>query len=66
MFKFYNKLLPIVFDSYDCIPASKIHNYNTELVSKLAYLLPRVKANTGIFYIQFSGTKVWNSNSRSS
>ena len=59
MFKFHNKLLPIVFDTYFC-PVSTIHNYRTRLSSKDTFSLPRLRTNYGIFNICFSGVKVWN------
>ena len=59
MFKFHNKLLPTVFDTY-FHPISTIHNYRTRLSSKDAFSLPRVRTNYGIFNICFSGVKVWN------
>ena len=60
MFKFYNKLLPAVFDNF-FVPTSKVHNYNTRLTSSNAYSLPRVRTNYGKFNIRFSGAKIWNS-----
>ena len=60
MFKFHNKLLPVVFDNYFLL-TSKVHNYNTRLSSNHAYSLPTVRTNYGIFNIRFTGAKVWNS-----
>ena len=57
MFKFHNKLLPTVFDTY-FRPISPIHNYRTRLSSKDAFSLPRIRTNYGIFNIRFSGVKV--------
>ena len=60
MFKFHNKLLPTVFDTYYC-PISTIHNHRTRLSSNDTFSLPEVRPIYGIFNIRFSGVKVWNS-----
>ena len=59
MFKFHNKLLPTVFDTY-FRPICTIHNYRTRLSSKDAFSLRRVRTNYEIVNIRFSGVKVWN------
>ena len=60
MFKFHNKLLHTVFDTY-FRPINTIHNYRTRLSSRDTFSLPRVRTNYGVFNIRFSGVKVWNS-----
>ena len=42
MHKFYNHLLPSVFDKF-FIPVNKVHTYNTRLSSKLSYSLPKAR-----------------------
>ena len=59
VFKFHNKVLPTVFDTY-FRPISTIHNYRTRLSSRDAFSLPGVRTNYGIFNLRFSGVKVWN------
>ena len=60
MFKYYNKLLPAVFDDF-FVQTCKVHNYNTRLSARRTFSLPRVRTNYGKFNIRFSGAKIWNS-----
>ena len=59
MYKFHNNLLPPVFDPY-FNSVRMLHNYNTRLSSKMAYVIPKVRTNYGTFNIRFQGAKVWN------
>ena len=56
MYKFYNNLLLLVFDSY-FRPSKKVHHYNTMLSSRHAYAIPNVRTNYGILCIKFTGAK---------
>ena len=60
MYKFYNRHLPSVFDTF-FTQVNKRHNYSTRSASKMFYTLPKVRTNYGKFNIRFKGPKVWNS-----
>ena len=60
MYKFYDNLLSLVFDSY-FLPSKKVHHYNTRLSSRHACAIPNVRTNYCNFNIKFVGAKVWNS-----
>ena len=60
MYKYYNNLLPPVFEGF-FIEVNTVHNYNTRLSSKKSYYLPKARTNYGLFNIRFLGTKTWNS-----
>ena len=60
MHKFYNHLLPSIFDKF-FIPVNKVHTYNTRLSSKLSYSLPKARTNYRKFNIRFQGAKIWKS-----
>ena len=59
MYKFHNNLLPSVFDSY-FNSVRMLHNYNIRLSSKMTYVIPKVRTNSGTFNIRFQCAKVWN------
>ena len=60
MYKFYNRRLPSVFDTF-FTQDKKRQNYNTRSASNMFYTLPKGRTNYGIFNIRFKGPKVWNS-----
>ena len=60
MYKFHNRRLPSVFDTF-FIQVNKKHSYNTRSASKMFYTLPKVRTSYGIFNIRFKGPNVWNS-----
>ena len=62
MYKFYNNLLPPVFDPY-FNSVRMFHNYNTRLSSKMTYVISKVRTNYGNFNLRFQGAKVWNDTS---
>ena len=60
MYKFHNRRLPSVFDTF-FTRVNKKHIYNTRSASNLSYALPKVRTNYRIFNLKFKGPKVWNS-----
>ena len=60
MKKFYNKLLPSVFDDF-FRSASDVHDFNTRFSTSQIFGIPKARTNYGIFNIRFHETKVWNS-----
>ena len=60
MYNFYGDKLPSVFKDF-FISIDKIHHYNTRLVIKKSYYLPKIRTNYGKFNIRFVGAKIWNS-----
>ena len=60
MKKFYNKLLPSVFDDF-FRSASDVHDYNTRFYTSQTFGIPKARTNYGIFNIIFHGAEVWNS-----
>ena len=65
MYKFHNRRLPSVFDTF-FTQVNERHNYNTRSSSNMFYSLPKVRTNYGLFNIRFEGPKVWNSVSENS
>ena len=63
MYKFHNRRLPSVFDTF-LTQVNKRHIYNTRSASSLFYNLLKVRTNYGIFNLRFKGPKVWNSVSK--
>ena len=60
MHKFYQQLLPYVFDNF-FVDVRGLHTYNTRFAAKRSYYVPKVRTNFGKFSIRFQGPKVWNS-----
>ena len=60
MYKFHNRRLPSVFDTF-FTRVNKKRSYNTRSASNLSYALTKVRTNYGIFNLKFKGPKVWNS-----
>lgn len=50
MYKFHNRRLPSVFDTF-FTQGNKRHNYNTRSASNLFYTLPKVRTNSGLFNV---------------
>ena len=59
MFKFHNRLLPSVFNSY-FTSVENIHSYNTRATAKKCYYLPKARTNYGLFSVRYQGPKIWN------
>ena len=59
MHKFQNSNLPLAFNNY-FTPVNQTHDYHTRLASKLAYSIPKIMTNYGIFNLRYQGAKVWN------
>ena len=60
MYKFHNRCLPPVFDTF-FTQVNKRHNYNTRSASNMFYTLTKVRTNYGIFNIRSKAPRVWNS-----
>ena len=61
MYKYHNKLLPLVFIS-SFIKITQIHSYNTRLAAKQSYYLPKARTNYGKldFKVHQHGTPLIN------
>ena len=56
IYKFYNKLLPSVFDAlFTWI--NHMHNYNTRLSTKLSYSLPKIRTNYRVYNIRLKAQR---------
>ena len=60
MKKFYNILLPSVYDDF-FRSTSDVHDYNTRFSTSQTFGIPKARTNYGIFNIRFHGAKVCNS-----
>ena len=60
MYNYYSNRLPLIFVNF-FKSINKVHQYQTRLVSKISYYLPRARTNYGKCNIRFSDAKVWNS-----
>ena len=52
MYKFKNRLLPLVFNSF-FTEVSKVYQYNTRSAANHSHYLPKVRTNYGKFNIRF-------------
>ena len=53
MYNYYSNRLPLIFDNF-FKSINKVHQYQTRLVSKISYYLPRARTNYGKCNIRFS------------
>ena len=60
MYRFKNRLLPLVFDTFFS-EVSEVHQYNTRSAAKQSYYLPSVRTNYGKFNTRFRAPMIWNS-----
>jgi len=60
MYSYYSNRLPLIFVNF-FKSINKVHQYQTRLVSKISYYLPRARTNYGKCNIRFFDAKVWNS-----
>ena len=60
MHDYYSNRLPLLFNAF-FKSINKVHQYQTRLVSKISYYLPKARTNYGKFNIRFLGAGVWNS-----